>query len=322
MATALNPTRWDSGVSPAGAGSVSISWTDSSTTFRATANSGWKFDHWVFTPYGGQWMPQVQEDFSKNLNNATHVSGRYRFDPDVNPQYADAGVMGTAYFVPDSPGPDTVTITLISDKSWGQVQFAGETPTTGTVSKTVPVGTVVTIDAAGTDGRSFGYWQQGENDYYINPLSFTATTDITYTAIFCYQCIAKVASVADPGTIIPVGEVRIRDGIDETGPTSAWGTNVSMALFNDYGVVYVEQRSLGNGWSFVKWRLRGDAGVWWEDTAEHLYYSMENIGTLEAVALFERTPTDLLVNSNDFATPVRLTYDDRAGGTGLLVADY
>ena len=37
---------------------------------------------------------------------------------------------------------------------------------------------------------------------------------------------------------------------------------------------------------------------------------------------FRRIPTNLLVNSFNRSTPVQLVYDDRPGGTGLLVADF
>jgi hypothetical protein len=40
---------------------------------------------------------------------------------------------------------------------------------------------------------------------------------------------------------------------------------------------------------------------------------------IEVQALFERTPTDLLVNSSDRTTPVQLVYDP---ATNKLVADY
>lgn len=315
MATALNPTRWDSGVSPAGAGLVSISWTDSSTTFRATANSGWKFDHWVFTPYGGQWMPQVQEDFSKNLNNATHVSGRYRFDPDVNPQYADAGVMGTAYFVPDTPGPDTVTITIVARNGWGHVQFEGETPTTGTASKTVPIGTRVAMEAIESGAAHFSSWSGPGTGTTSKRLVRVVRTDETWTANFYYLCAAKVAQIADWTTTSPVGEVR---AVDVDGATT-WGNDVSRWI--NHGTEFsVEQRESLQGWHFVKWRYRtisrtiGD----WQETSETVL-NFQYMINLEAIALFQRTPTHLLVNSSDRTTPVQLVYDP---ATNKLVADY
>lgn len=323
MATALNPTRWDSGVSPAGAGSVSISWTDSSTTFRATANSGWKFDHWVFTPYGGQWMPQVQEDFSKNLNNATHVSGRYRFDPDVNPQYADAGVMGTAYFVPDSPGPDTVTITLVvhNGMGWGYVGFVGGQSSSQQISKTFPRGSQFTIEAT-RDPVNFSEfkiwrWRSGSISSTNSTITGWATADETYTAYFAFPITASARLLDDNSKPCPQGEVLIT--YLET-PQTPWAQDVSYER-TEPGIIRCHQRSTGGGWTFVKWLWRNHPSAeWYTSTNQDLL--ADDARRFEAIALFKRFATHLLVNSSARATPVRLTYDDRAGGTGLLVADY
>lgn len=49
-----------------------------------------------------------------------------------------------------------------------------------------------------------------------------------------------------------------------------------------------------------------------------------HLDPISVTAVFRplHTPTNLLVNTYDKVMPVTLVYDDRAGGTGLLVADY
>ena len=46
--------------------------------------------------------------------------------------------------------------------------------------------------------------------------------------------------------------------------------------------------------------------------------------TLSITAVFKpvHIPTNLLVNSSNRSTPVQLVYDDRPGGSGLLIGDY
>lgn len=43
---------------------------------------------------------------------------------------------------------------------------------------------------------------------------------------------------------------------------------------------------------------------------------------IEYIAVFEWDGTDLLVNSSNLGSPVKLVYDDTSGGTGKLIADY
>lgn len=50
---------------------------------------------------------------------------------------------------------------------------------------------------------------------------------------------------------------------------------------------------------------------------------VQHVTLTNIVAVFAtRTPTNLLVNSSNRSTPVQLVYDDRAGHTAQLVADY
>lgn len=111
MAEAKQPSNWAWQAVPANGGSVSIRTTLTSTTFTANPSTGYVFDHWEFTPYSGssaapgQWMPALQQQLSQNLTTNPHVSSRFTYDPDENPEYNQAGILATAYFVQSGPGP-------------------------------------------------------------------------------------------------------------------------------------------------------------------------------------------------------------------------
>ena len=207
-----------------------------------------------------------------------------------------------------------VTVTLVARYGWGQVCFAGETPTTGTVSKTVPAGTSITIEATKSDSADFIFWLDsgGSGRYYNDTLTISPTSNVTWTAYFGYVCTAWVAKVGDVDTRIPVGNVRFV----YTGGTSIWAHDITIQVV-DGPTISVEQQSLGGGWSFVKWRYKIGTAGWVETSSSTL--SNISLDHLQAIALFSRTPTHLLVNSSTKESPAKLVYDP---ATNLLVADY
>lgn len=111
MAEAKQPSNWGWAADPPAGGTVRIRTTDTTSTFTATASSGYIFDHWTFTPYSGsssapgQWMPALQQQLSQNLTSNPHVSSRYTYDPEEHPEYNQAGIFATAHFVQSGPGP-------------------------------------------------------------------------------------------------------------------------------------------------------------------------------------------------------------------------
>lgn len=205
----------------------------------------------------------------------------------------------------------TATITIVARNGWGHVQFEGETPTTGTASKTVPIGTSVVMEAIESGTAHFSSWSGPGTGTTNKRLVRVVRTDETWTANFYYLCAAKVAQIADWTTPSPVGEVR---AVDVDGATD-WGNDVNRRI--NHGTQFsVEQRESLQGWHFVKWRYR-TIGDWQETSEETLNFRY--MTNLEAVALFKRTPTHLLVNCSDRTTPVQLVYDP---ATNKLVADY
>ena len=72
-------------------------------------------------------------------------------------------------------------------------------------------------------------------------------------------------------------------------------------------------------WKFVKWIDENGITL---GTADVYEFIMPAYPTVYIEGIFEWDGTDLLVNSFNRSTPVQLVYDDRPGGSGLLVADY
>lgn len=205
----------------------------------------------------------------------------------------------------------TATITIVARNGWGHVQFEGETPTTGTASKTVPIGTSVVMEAIESGTAHFSSWSGPGTGTTNKRLVRVVRTDETWTANFYYLCAAKVAQIADWTTPSPVGEVR---AVDVDGATD-WGNDVNRRI--NHGTQFsVEQRESLQGWHFVKWRYR-TIGDWQETSEETLNFRY--MTNLEAVALFKRTPTHLLVNGSTVESPAKLVYDP---ATNKLVADY
>jgi hypothetical protein len=208
-----------------------------------------------------------------------------------------------------------VTVTLVAHNGWGQVKFTGETPTTGTVSKTVPAGTSVSIEAIRTGYPEYVFWRTPSGDSYGNPArTITPTSDVTYTAFFGYWCHAHAAELSAPETRVPVGEIQIA----YTGGSSGWMADVSLHVLEGSTVTFNQRTSLV-GWSFVKWRYRQGSSDWMETTNQSISNYSLSLGGLYAIALFQRTPTHLLVNSSTKESPAKLVYDP---ATNKLVADY
>lgn len=284
-----NPSGWGTvkvGSAAAGSTSTLTNITAGSTvTVVATPETGYRFVSW--SDGGAQ----------------TH-------DVTVN---SDINLTATFEQVPVA----SVTITLVAHNGWGQVRFENETPTTGTVLKIVPAGTSVKIEAIQTGYPGYVFWRTPSGDSYGNRVrTITPTTDVTYTAFFGYICHGHVAELSDPETILPVGNVQIV----YNGGSTGWVPHMTLYVFDGPGITFNQQASLV-GWSFVKWRYRRQGtSDWSEYTGQSISnYPISN-GGLYAIALFQRTPTHLLVNSYSRSKPtVQLVYDP---ATNKLVADY
>lgn len=72
-------------------------------------------------------------------------------------------------------------------------------------------------------------------------------------------------------------------------------------------------------WKFVKWIDKYGTTLGTDDIYEFI---MPAYSPVYIEGIFEWDGTDLLVNSSTAENPAKLVYDDRPGGSGLLVADY
>jgi hypothetical protein len=95
-------------------------------------------------------------------------------------------------------------------------------------------------------------------------------------------------------------------------------SDVSLHVLEGSTVTFNQRTSLV-GWSFVKWRYRQGSSDWMESTNQSISNYSLSLGGLYAIALFQRTPTHLLVNSSTKESPAKLVYDP---ATNKLVADY
>lgn len=281
-------------VSPAGGGTTTGDGTyaaGASCTITATPAAGYVFLRWE--------------------KNGVQVSS--------NPTYVftvSESATYTAVF-----GSSLVTVALVAHNGWGNVCFEGETPST-TVQKTVPSGTTLRIIAIRIgSGPIPHYWRgpSGSSSLISPTRTITPTADETWEAFFYYEARAMAVLDSDPTTPANVGEVRI---VYDNGHT-AWADDMVMRIYDGTSTsrIRFEQRA-SNGFTFVKWRYRAiGSESWYDSTGIQLTVFLDG-HHWEAVAVFRRTPTDLLVNSSNRSTPVQLVYDDRTGGAGKLIADY
>ena len=283
-------------VSPAGGGTTTGDGTyaaGASCTITATPAAGYTFVRW-----------------EKNGQQVS-TSASYTFTVSESATY-------TAVF-----SDDVVTISLVvhNGMGWGYVGFVGGQSSSQQISKTFQRGSQFTIEAT-RDPVNFSEfkiwkWRSGSISSTNSTITGWATADETYTAYFAFPIIASARLLDDNTTPCPQGEVLIT--YLET-PQTPWAQDVSYER-TEPGIIRCRQRSTGGGWTFVKWLWRNHPSAeWYTSTNQDLL--ADDAKRFEAIALFKRFATHLLVNSSARATPVRLTYDDRAGGTGLLVADY
>jgi len=88
--------------------------------------------------------------------------------------------------------------------------------------------------------------------------------------------------------------------------------------------IYGEHDVYNNPWETVA-DYTLSVGSW--DLIEEYYGTGRYAETYKTLgynieAVFSRPATNLLVNSFNKSSPVQLVYDDRPGGSGLLIADY
>lgn len=183
MAIELQPSSWATARVPTAGGTAYASYTSSSITFIAQPATGWHFVRWVFEPFSGnsqapgQWQPALKQDLSRNLTSPTHTSGVYPFDPDVNPEYVNGGVKGTAYFEQDSGGSGSEVVVVTSPNP----PAGGTTTGDGKYS----VGASVTIRATANNGWTFKRWKSSTGATTTSEIySFVAAANVLWTAYF------------------------------------------------------------------------------------------------------------------------------------------
>ncbi len=205
-----------------------------------------------------------------------------------------------------------VTVTLVAT-SFGRVRFEGDPAVHGTVSKSFAPGELVTIEAVTEYGSIFKQWRESYSGTVLtNARLIIFANDYIWTATFYHLYTVHARLAADIDTPCPNGQVRVV----ATEKTTAWGRDVRYEKI-DIQTLAIEQQSTGGGWTFVKWRYYSRYYErWYESTDATL--RLVNYG-YDIYALFQRTPTHLLVNSSNRTTPVQLVYDP---ATNKLVADY
>lgn len=284
----FNGWRITTSVSPAGGGTATGGGEvakNSVVTLVATPSQGYAFDGWY-------------ENGSLVSSSATY------------PFRATRDRSLVAQFSMVNP----VTVTLVAHNGWGQVRFADETPTTGKVSKTVPAGTNVTIEAVRVNA-SFGYWQRGSGTHVQQQTyTFAPTATETIECYFYYYAFAITSQESAPDVRANVGEVRI---LVDNVAYGDWGTRADQIAYDGVRFMF-EQRPAPGGWEFVHWRYRVGYpyGNWMLYTGSVITF---NLNTIEIQAVFRRVPTHLLVNSSTVESPAKLVYDP---ATNKLVADY
>ncbi len=157
MTYTINVTAGNGGTASIGGNSSVTVAAGSSVTLTAAPYSGYTFDGWYL--------------------NSAKVSDKAEYTVT-----ATASVTYNALFVKESGTPVTYMITATASPAvGGSVTINGE----ATDTKLVIKGSEVALAASANDGYSFTGWYNGKDLVSNeNPYTFTATTDITYTADF------------------------------------------------------------------------------------------------------------------------------------------
>lgn len=214
-----------------------------------------------------------------------------------------------------------------------KVSINGQTNNTYEYDLNVPTGSTVTVSASERGGpRPFPYFIMYyfagwiDNDTDSPTYGTTLSTDRVYT----FQLAVK------QGYDGPYSYANLRAQYSEfqrieteVMPNVSMGSISASPQPKDgewfaSGLTVTFTATPSSHYRFVKW-TRGD-----KTTGYEYDYSTNNQITLEVGlqgqatfrAYFEWDGTNLLVNSSTLGSPVQLVYDDRSGGSGLLVADY
>lgn len=221
----------------------------------------------------------------------------------------------TATFEADTPS--TYTVTIKTNNFYGRVSFEENPSWRFEDTRSVAKNSVVGIKASVyQEGGFFKHWENlsgvilWENTE-IWPL---IEQDETFIAVFGVIESAHARLSADTSKTCSFGEVQI---LQEGETSNIWFRDQDRKLDQNKRVVFRQRVTSSASGSFVKWMYRlKRASSWSESTSAELNLAFE---AWEVLALFQRTPTHLLVNSSDRSTPVQLVYYP---ATNLLVADY
>lgn len=183
------------------------------------------------------------------------------------------------------------------------------------------------------DYATIGTTAYGGLDVYGDPLYFTGWTNaadpsqqipdnLQYTlqtstspSATWYNFVANYDSHYTLTTsVMPVAAA----GRITASPPSKYGNN----LYAEWTNVTLTATPTAN-YRFVKWILRDQYGDEDISTSSAIVVQITyRTNDYTYIAVFEWNGTNLLVNSSNLGSPVQLVYDDRPGGSGLLVADY
>lgn len=221
----------------------------------------------------------------------------------------------TATFEADTPS--TYTVTIKTNNFYGRVSFEENPSWRFEDTRSVAKNSVVGIKASVyQEGGFFKHWENlsgvilWENTE-IWPL---IEQDETFIAIFGVIESAHARLSADTSKTCSFGEVQI---LQEGETSNIWFRDQDRKLDQNKRVVFRQRVTSSASGSFVKWMYRlKRASSWSESTSAELNLAFE---AWEVLALFQRTPTHLLVNSSGRSSPVQLVYYP---DTNKLVADY
>lgn len=221
----------------------------------------------------------------------------------------------TATFEADTPS--TYTVTIKTNNFYGRVSFE-ENPSwrfedTRSVAKNSVVGIKTSVYQ---EGGFFKHWENLSGVILWDhaeawPL---IEQDETFIAVFGVIESAHARLSADTSKTCSFGEVQI---LQEGETSNIWFRDQDRKLDQNKRVVFRQRVTSSASGSFVKWMYRlKRASSWSESTSAELNLAFE---AWEVLALFQRTPTHLLVNSSTKESPAKLVYDT---DTNKLVADY
>ena len=221
----------------------------------------------------------------------------------------------TATFEADTPS--TYTVTIKTNNFYGRVSFE-ENPfwrfeDTRSVAKNSVVGIKASVYQ---EGGFFKHWENlsGVILWENTEAWPLIEQDETFIAVFGVIESAHARLSADTSKTCSFGEVQI---LQEGETSNIWFRDQDRKLDQNKRVVFRQRVTSSASGSFVKWMYRlKRASSWSESTSAELNLAFE---AWEVLALFQRTPTHLLVNSSTKESPAKLVYDP---ATNKLVADY